>query len=99
MRVRHPNTVRDTVDDVDSGVHLGGEVVPVGDDDTLEVSDRQADELARLYDMEVADIRVDEQTDAGTTDGDESDTCEVVKTDGEVCGRDLPCPYHGGGAD
>jgi hypothetical protein len=22
------------------------------------------------------------------------DTCEVVKSDGEVCGRDLPCPYH-----
>lgn len=20
--------------------------------------------------------------------------CEVVKSDGEVCGRDLPCPYH-----
>lgn len=21
-------------------------------------------------------------------------TCDVVKADGEVCGRDLPCPYH-----
>ena len=21
-------------------------------------------------------------------------TCDAVKTDGEVCGRDLPCPYH-----
>jgi hypothetical protein len=33
-----------------------------------------------------------------TTDGvefdGESDTCEAVKTDGEVCGRDLPCHYH-----
>lgn len=21
-------------------------------------------------------------------------TCQEVKTDGEVCGRELPCPYH-----
>jgi len=21
-------------------------------------------------------------------------TCEVEKSDGEVCGRDRPCPYH-----
>lgn len=30
-------------------------------------------------------------------DGDgepDSVTCEAVKTDGEVCGRELPCPYH-----
>jgi hypothetical protein len=24
----------------------------------------------------------------------EPDTCETVMSDGEVCGRDLPCPYH-----
>lgn len=21
-------------------------------------------------------------------------TCDTVKSDGEVCGRELPCPYH-----
>jgi len=28
--------------------------------------------------------------------GGESDaeTCDVVKADGDVCGRDKPCPYH-----
>jgi hypothetical protein len=26
--------------------------------------------------------------------GDESDTCDAVKNDGDVCGRELPCPYH-----
>ena len=25
---------------------------------------------------------------------DESATCDVVKSDGEVCGRELPCQYH-----
>jgi hypothetical protein len=24
-------------------------------------------------------------------------TCQVEKADGEVCGRDLPCPYHSEG--
>lgn len=27
----------------------------------------------------------------GVTD---AETCEVVKADGDVCGRELPCPYH-----
>lgn len=27
---------------------------------------------------------------------DAADTCEAVKSDGEVCGRELPCQYHGG---
>jgi len=25
---------------------------------------------------------------------DTEDTCEVVKADDEVCGRERPCPYH-----
>ena len=25
---------------------------------------------------------------------DEPETCEEIKTDGEVCGREKPCPYH-----
>jgi len=24
----------------------------------------------------------------------ETKTCETVKGDGDVCGRELPCPYH-----
>lgn len=24
----------------------------------------------------------------------DAETCDVVKNDGEVCGRELPCPYH-----
>jgi len=27
-------------------------------------------------------------------DGGESETCEVVMNNGEVCGRELPCSYH-----
>lgn len=25
---------------------------------------------------------------------DSGETCDAVKSDGEVCGRELPCPYH-----
>lgn len=25
---------------------------------------------------------------------DDADTCEVEKSDGEICGRELPCRYH-----
>ena len=25
---------------------------------------------------------------------DGTETCQAIKSDGEVCGRDLPCPYH-----
>jgi len=33
----------------------------------------------------------------GDGDSDEdsnAETCQAVKTDGEVCGRELPCAYH-----
>lgn len=26
--------------------------------------------------------------------GSEAETCETVKSDGEVCGREKPCSYH-----
>jgi hypothetical protein len=25
---------------------------------------------------------------------DSTATCEAIKADGDVCGRELPCPYH-----
>lgn len=80
--IKHPNAVRDTDDDVDDAVTLGGETVDVGEDGTLEVSEAQADTLARRYDVSTDALRVGVET------------CEVVKSDGEVCGRELPCPYH-----
>lgn len=40
-----------------------------------------------------------EPTAGSDSDGDDhnddvSGTCEAVKADDEVCGRELPCPYH-----
>lgn len=46
-------------------------------------------------------------TDSGNADSEtpredseaqpESGTCQTVKADGEICGRELPCPYHSEG--
>lgn len=35
----------------------------------------------------------DEQARCPTCAG-ERNTCDTVKADGDVCGRELPCPYH-----
>ncbi|MFC4549385.1 MULTISPECIES: hypothetical protein [Halorussus] len=46
---------------------------------------------------EVKESLVDEPAsdEEETTEGEDgSNTCDVVKSDGEVCGRDLPCAYH-----
>lgn len=37
---------------------------------------------------------VAEYLDTAVEDPDDPATCQVVKADGDVCGRDLPCPYH-----
>ena len=99
MRVYHPNAVRETDDDVDGAVDVGGEVVSVADDDTLDVSRAQAERLADRYGLDVQTIQVDESadapSDAAESDGDtDAETCDTVMNNGEVCGRELPCPYH-----
>lgn len=43
--------------------------------------------------LEVVDS---ERSDSG---GSTPDTCETVKSDGDVCGRELPCPYHSDAGD
>lgn len=43
----------------------------------------------RLCDTDKFEL-VDEDT--------ETETCDVVQNNDEVCGRELPCPYHGGDA-
>lgn len=50
--------------------------------DTVEVDDDRASYLVDEWGFE----RVAEEGDA--------ETCDAVKSDGEVCGRELPCPYH-----
>ena len=34
------------------------------------------------------------RADSDDSDADPDDVCTTVKSDGDVCGRDRPCPYH-----
>jgi len=85
-RYRHPR-----VDDGDTpiagfAVDLGDEQPVVQPDGTFEADAGAVRTLASAYGMEPSALRVD-----GDSGGE---TCDTVKQDGEVCGRDLPCPYH-----
>jgi len=50
-----------------------------------------ADAWAAHYGADADALLGADDADAG---GGPADTCDAVKLDGEVCGRDLPCPYH-----
>lgn len=80
-RYKHPRNLG--VDDpAQFAVDLDGEHVALDPDGCFESADEDAVEtLARAHDVSVSELRVDE-------------TCEVVKNDGDVCGRDLPCRFH-----
>jgi len=47
----------------------------------VDLPERAAEALADSYETSVSELQVTE-------------TCEVVKSDGDVCGRELPCSYH-----
>lgn len=64
-----------------SAVAFGTEQYAVADDGTIECPDDVVADLRAHY-AERYDWY------------DAADTCDAVKTDGEVCGRELPCPYH-----
>lgn len=84
-RYQHPRVDPDADGAPGFSVSLGGATVPLNDDGTFETDDTAAvAALARSYGTDADSIRVDEPP----------GTCDVVKTDGEVCGRELPCPYH-----
>lgn len=107
MRLRHP--LADNPRAVDAGVYLDGTRYPVDDDLCIDVDEADlgaARRWAEGYETTVSALRVDESADGaesyptdsdsnserGVTDADE--TCTTVKADGEVCGRERPCPYH-----
>lgn len=94
MRVRHPEALDDVGGECPDRVDLGGDAYDCGDGRAFDVSESQAEALAERYGVDVAAIAVGEETGADPSDGDESGTCEVVKTDGDVCGRERPCSYH-----
>lgn len=83
--VRHPRARDDVAGHPPAAVTVRGRSYPVArDDDPATVTLPDAADVAALaaaYDLAADDLRVTE-------------TCDAVKSDGEVCGRELPCQYH-----
>lgn len=96
MRLRDPKS-RDSVDGrADGYVDVAGNLVPVDDSGEFEhpaISEEWAEAYAEREGMDVSAVLVEDAAQEAPDDA-ESDTCETVKQDGDVCGRERPCPYH-----
>jgi len=80
--VTHPRALDGVDGTTPAQVSLGREHYDVADDGSVTVPDEShVRTLARAHGVAADELR-------------EADTCDVVKSDGEVCGRDRPCPYH-----
>lgn len=94
---RHPRADDDSGGPAPSAVHLSrGETAAVDDDGRFTAPYRVGEAVAASHGLDESDIRVDGDdgdSDDGATD-DTPDNCDAIKADGEVCGRELPCPYH-----
>lgn len=90
MRIRHPETLAGVGGQCPDRVQVGGDTYDCGDGAAFDVPEREARSLAARYGVDVESIAADDDT----AESDDSGPCEVVKTDGEVCGRERPCPYH-----
>lgn len=89
MQVEHPHADRDASP---AAVTVGQTTYAVDDAGVIQCPSDEAasvaDVLARAYDISPDGLLIGVD-DAATA------TCDAVKNDGEVCGRELPCPYHG----
>lgn len=81
---RHPRALDGVAGHPPAQVDLAGRHVSVDGETFATDNEGAVASLASAYGVDVADLRV----------GDSAETCDAVKSDGEVCGRDLPCPYH-----
>jgi len=92
MRVQHPQTDRDCP--LPAAVTCpDGETRTLDSDGTVDVPEDVAVALADAW-AGCYDVPPDGLLEHDDSDDEDAGTCEVVKNDDEVCGRDLPCPYH-----
>ena len=83
--VRHPQSFDDVAGQPKAAVTINGETYPIDRDDSPATVDVPTDDavrvLANAYGLDADALRLTE-------------TCEAVKNDGDVCGRELPCRFH-----
>lgn len=83
MQIEHPRGATVAID-------VNGETVTPDEDGHYEIGEQRGwlRGYAAAHDCDPDDLLVDD-----------TPTCETVKSDGEVCGRELPCPYHSDDGD
>lgn len=89
MTVTHPVALRDG-GAVPSAYTYGSSSYPIDSDGTIECPAELAEEIA-------AALADHYGADADGLLGGGGGTCDVVKSDGDVCGRERPCQYHSEG--
>ena len=93
MQLRDPRAPVDKDGRPDSAVYVKGDRVEVEADGTFEhpaIDRAWAEGYAERNDATLSEVLLEESD----SDDAEADTCTVEMTNGEVCGRDRPCPYH-----
>ena len=87
MQVIHPRALEDNRPP--SAVDVNGEHREV-DDGVFEVDDETwLHGFAEAHGMDPDDLLLEEDQPPP-----DEEICTVVKNDGEICGREKPCPYH-----
>jgi len=81
MHIRHPRDDGDGGPDV--AIDVNGDTVTPDENGQYDIGDARhwLDRYASANGVTAADLIV-------------AETCDTVKSDGNVCGRELPCPYH-----
>jgi len=79
--VRHPRALDSVAGHPAAAVTVRGESYEIEDGQVTLPDERDVRALAAAHGVEPDDLRL-------------AETCDVVKSDGDVCGRDRPCPYH-----
>jgi len=80
--VRHPRALDNVAGHPAARVTVRGESYPIEDGQVTLPDERDVRALAEAHGVDASDLRTTE-------------TCDVVKNDGEVCGESLPCRWHG----
>jgi len=78
---RHPTTLDGVPGKAPARVHVTRAEAAAVTGGTFDAPESVGEAVAARFGVDVPDIRV-------------GGTCETIKSDGEVCGRDLPCSYH-----
>lgn len=78
---------------LDETIHTAADCAELPEEGVRPVGEASVENHAEEVEWCVACDPFGDDSAGGSPDSD-GDTCQVVKNDGDVCGRELPCGYH-----